>query len=151
LAAVNIFFLAGMQVLYALALHSTEQLVNFSRDEAAWRRAASTKGAVVGGGSLFKVFTSWEALLLLAMKPLSHWIFGLTISTFGEYGVEFSVYAFLGLTAMAIVLAMFGTFLAYRRPKGPQPALYGHLRGLRQLVDEWGKGAGGRIYWGDKG
>ncbi|KAF2801265.1 uncharacterized protein BDZ99DRAFT_555423 [Mytilinidion resinicola] len=149
--AVNILFLAGVQIVYALALHSAEQLVNLSRDEAAWRRAGSEKGAVVGGSSLAGVAKSWEALLLLAMKPLSHWVFGLTVSIDIGHFVEYSLHPFVGLAAMAAVLALFGTFLAYKRPRGPQPALYGDLRGLGQLVDEWGEGADGRIYWGDKG
>lgn len=149
--AVNLFVLAGLQILYVLALHSTEQLVNLARDEAAWRRVGSDKGAVVGGSSLLRFATSWEALLLLATKALSHWAFGLTIGLDKTHAVIFGRLPFLILMATAIELALFGTFLAYKRPKGPQPALYGHLKGLGQLVDEWGKGADGRIYWGDKG
>jgi hypothetical protein len=55
------------------------------------------------------------------------------------------------LAGIAIVLAVFATILMFHRPKGAQPATYGDLRMLADLVDDWGDGAGGQLYWGDKG
>lgn len=34
---------------------------------------------------------------------------------------------------------------------GPQPATRGHLETLADLVDDWGMGDQGKIFWGDKG
>jgi len=38
------------------------------------------------------------------------------------------------------------TFMALRRPRGPQPATYGHLQTLANLVDEWSP----VMWWGHK-
>jgi hypothetical protein len=38
------------------------------------------------------------------------------------------------------------TFVALRRPRGPQPAAYGHLQTLANLVDEWSP----VMWWGHK-
>lgn len=45
------------------------------------------------------------------------------------------------------LLAHFGSRLANDRPKGPQPATYGHIQTLADLIDDWSE----TIYWGDKG
>ena len=34
---------------------------------------------------------------------------------------------------------------------GQLPATYGHLQSIVDLVDDWGNGGKGRIWWGDKG
>lgn len=34
---------------------------------------------------------------------------------------------------------------------GPQPATWGHLETLADLIDDWGMGDQGKIFWGDKG
>ena len=44
-------------------------------------------------------------------------------------------------------VAIFITFIAKRRPSGPQPAAYGHIQTLTDLVDEWLP----TMYWGHKG
>lgn len=40
-------------------------------------------------------------------------------------------------------------FLAFHSPAGPQPAAYGHLQTLADLIDCWPP-KDGRIFWGDK-
>ncbi|PHH85062.1 hypothetical protein CDD83_971 [Cordyceps sp. RAO-2017] len=61
------------------------------------------------------------------------------------------VYSRLFLYAiLAILLAAFATFLAQRRPRGHQPATFGHLQVLADLVDDWGTDEKGRMWWGDK-
>jgi hypothetical protein len=50
---------------------------------------------------------------------------------------------------LAIVLTFFSlacTFTANRRPRGPQPATYGDLQTLANLVDEWSP----TMWWGHK-
>lgn len=47
-------------------------------------------------------------------------------------------------------VTLFGTYLCFRRPSGPQPVAYGNVQTLVDLVDDWGKEHEG-LYWGDKG
>jgi hypothetical protein len=56
----------------------------------------------------------------------------------------------LYLTGALALLALFATRIALARPKGPQPATYGHLQTLVDLVDEW-PFFDGKLYWGHKG
>lgn len=51
---------------------------------------------------------------------------------------------------MAFLLASFATYLALRCPAGAQPSAYGNVQRLVDMIDDWGKGAESRIYWGDK-
>lgn len=44
------------------------------------------------------------------------------------------------------VFALALTFVARKRPHGPQPAAYGHLQTLANLVDEWSP----TMWWGHK-
>jgi hypothetical protein len=44
------------------------------------------------------------------------------------------------------IFAVVSTILARRRPHGPQPAAYGHLQTLANLVDEWSP----TMWWGHK-
>ena len=44
------------------------------------------------------------------------------------------------------IFAVVSTVLARRRPHGPQPAAYGHLQTLANLVDEWSP----TMWWGHK-
>ena len=56
------------------------------------------------------------------------------------------------LAGASLVLGIFATWLAYRRPKGVQPGAWGHLQTLADLIDEWEVSkSGGRLWWGDKG
>jgi hypothetical protein len=44
------------------------------------------------------------------------------------------------------IFASFFTLIARFRPRGPQPAAYGHLQTLANLVDEWSP----VMWWGHK-
>jgi hypothetical protein len=50
------------------------------------------------------------------------------------------------LSITLFVFACFFTFVALRRPRGPQPAAYGHLQTLANLIDEWSP----EMWWGHK-
>ena len=54
--------------------------------------------------------------------------------------------AVLRATAM-ILVALFTTFLCFQKPKGPQPATFGHIQTLVDRIDVWGE----PLYLGDKG
>lgn len=151
-SAVNIFFVAGVQLIYTVALHIAEQLANLFRDETAWRRAGDLRtGAQIGKGPTKAALTAWPTLFLLVLKPVSHWIFGLSFAVDMNQHVYFHPLPLFTLTGMALLLALFATYLAYQKPRGPQPATYGDFKRLAQLIDDWGDGAGSKLYWGDKG
>lgn len=50
------------------------------------------------------------------------------------------------LTSTWAVLLIFIGYIAFRKPRGPLPATYGHLQTLTNLVDEWHK----VMFWGHK-
>lgn len=51
---------------------------------------------------------------------------------------------------MFALLATCMTYLAVRRPKGVQPAAYGHIQTLSNLVDEWPEKPDMKLWWGYK-
>ncbi|KUJ12849.1 uncharacterized protein LY89DRAFT_737754 [Mollisia scopiformis] len=54
-------------------------------------------------------------------------------------------------TIIATAIAVYITFVAFRRPLGPQPATYGHFQTLVDLIDDWSVDEKGLFWWGDKG
>jgi len=96
-------------------------------------------------------FTSWESLFLLAIKPISHWIFGLSVSILQVGYVTFHPLPIFVLALVCLVLAIVVTVLTGQRPEEPQPATYGDLKKLHQLIDDWGQGHDGKLFWSDKG
>ncbi|MBA7491031.1 hypothetical protein ES702_01576 [subsurface metagenome] len=144
-----------IQLVYTLALHMAEQIVNLTRDEAMWRRAGNisqgARGAQISPTSVRAVLMSWQSLALLALKPLSHWFFGLSAVGFSFGYIAFNPVPIFCLAGLSLILAVMVTFLAFRKPEGPQPAAWGNVQKLADYIDDWGDGAGGRLYWGDKG
>jgi uncharacterized protein YbaP (TraB family) len=59
------------------------------------------------------VLKSWKACMLLALKPLSHWVFGLKVGIDVFQAAQFSQRPILGLAGIAVALALFATFLAF--------------------------------------
>jgi len=90
---------------------------------------------------------SWHCMVLLALKPLIHWLFGWAVSTAAGNGLWVRAALVFWLTAGTTVVAAFITFVASTRQRGPQPAAYGHIQTLADLVDEWST----RMFWGHKG
>ncbi|KAL4075680.1 hypothetical protein V8B97DRAFT_2032240 [Scleroderma yunnanense] len=137
-----------------LALHCTELVANVIRDEKAWRCATTRKGAKVAMHPLAPVFGSWLNVVLLCAKPVFHWMLGLAISLEGTASSGFltaiSVSMFpvqiLNLAAVLFIFSLTFTFVAYHWPEGAQPAAYGHIQTLANLIDEWSP----VMWWGDK-
>src|SRR5882762_10312029 len=50
------------------------------------------------------------------------------------------------LTIGLFIFAFVSTMVAIHHPRGPQPAAYGHLQTLTNLVDEWSP----TMWWGHK-
>ncbi|KAI0459493.1 hypothetical protein F5B21DRAFT_455056 [Xylaria acuta] len=141
------------QACITLAIHSVELLVNMSRDENMWRQACSLPGVQTSYGALGSVkaaLFSWENSVLFVMKPLIHWLLGLSIGM--EDGRLFMNWqGILPLSGLILLLAIFATVLSRRAPSGTQPAAFGHLQSLNDLIDLWPETIRRPIWWGDKG
>ncbi|KAG2153689.1 uncharacterized protein EDB93DRAFT_209325 [Suillus bovinus] len=137
-----------------LGLHCSELIVNVIRDERQWRCATKSKGLRAVANPLEPVFSHPISLILLIAKPFLHWMFGLSFIisdlAMDGYLMNLSVYMYTAqiwnLCIALFIFACFFTFLALRRPHGPQPAAYGHVQTLANLVDEWSP----VMWWGHK-
>ncbi|KAG1790706.1 uncharacterized protein HD556DRAFT_1445989 [Suillus plorans] len=146
--------IAGVQGPLTLGLHCSELIVNVIRDERQWRCATTRQGLRVATNPLKPFFTHPLCLILFIAKPFLHWMFGLSfdISPFAYEDAldNFSIYMYTtqiwNLCIALFILASFFTFISLRRPHGPQPAAYGHLQTLANLVDEWSP----VMWWGHK-
>lgn len=137
----------------ALGLHCSELIVNVIRDESHWKCASRAKGLKLATNPLKSVFVNPLCLILFAVKPVLHWMFGLAFTLYpGTYaqtqGVAFYMYTtqIWNLCIALLIFACFFTLVSLRRPHGPQPAAYGHLQTLANLVDEWSP----VMWWGHK-
>ncbi|KAG2124404.1 uncharacterized protein EDB93DRAFT_1333448 [Suillus bovinus] len=148
---VNIVMVQGP---LTLGLHCSELITNVIRDERQWRCATGRKGLRVATNPLKSVLTDPICLILFISKPFLHWMFGLSFSTaddavnerLGGVAVVMFTAQIWNLCIGLFVFACFFTFIALRRPCGPQPAAYGHLQTLANLVDEWSP----VMWWGHK-
>ena len=164
---VNVYALlvvALMQSPYTVALHCTELLVNTSRDEHLWRQAGTSNyGAVRGNNAIRAAFTNWRSIMLSLLKSTIHWLFGLSMpplsrprtpnsseaNMLSEIWLSFQYYDLFLLSFAVFVLSVFGSVLAIYCPKGPQPAAYGEIQTLADLIDYWGENQK-PLFWGDK-
>ncbi|KAG8875651.1 hypothetical protein FRB97_004835 [Tulasnella sp. 331] len=137
-----------LQSVVTIGVHCCELVTTLARDEGIWRKASSGKGAEPGGNPLKVLFGGWQSMGLLVAKPLVHWIFGLAVSLEAGEGFKIAAQYMLVLGCCMIIVAIFITVIAIRRPSGPQPAAYGHIQTLADLVDEWSTKT---MYWGHKG
>lgn len=150
---VCLLFVFIFQAFVTLGLHLTELLVMVSRDEEFWRTTYSSGGYKIEYNSILAAALSWKSLVLLAFKPVIHWLYGLGISTIWGVGLVMRPASLMYMTLSFLLLALFGTGLARARPKGPQPVTYGHVQTIINLVDErqdFDSGKNGRLYWGHK-
>ena len=142
----------SLQLFLTLSFHLTELLVNLSRDEHIWRLASSRKGtqSCLGPlGSLKSAVCSWQTILIFTLKSLTYWLFGLAVNSDGQ-SVYMNWEGVLLLFVGILVVAVFGSILAWTQPSGSQPAAFGHLQTLVDLIDEWPQKEEA-MWWGDKG
>lgn len=113
---------------------------------------------------------SWQNAILFIFKAALHWLFSQTVAiasvpvestsdsgiTYDANGVPTTrTLAFvvrlpfaLAYGISTITVGLFVTYLAFRKPKGPQPAAFGHIQTLADLVDDWRTNAEGYFWWG---
>ncbi|KAG1756123.1 hypothetical protein EDB19DRAFT_453089 [Suillus lakei] len=146
--------MAAVQGPLTLGLHCSELIANVIRDERQWRCATGRKGLQTATNPLKAAFTNPLSLVLFIVKPFLHWMFGLSFvvdNIIYEGTVEalpiqiFSAHIW-NLCFALFIFACFFTLVSLRRPRGPQPATYGHLQTLANLVDEWSP----VMWWGHK-
>ncbi|KAG2357276.1 hypothetical protein BDR07DRAFT_1298167 [Suillus spraguei] len=146
--------MAVIQGPLTLGLHCSELIANVIRDERQWRLATGRKGLRTATNPVKTIFTHSICLVLFVTKPFLHWMFGLSfnVSLGSEDGQQSGLQLFMytaqiwNLCIALFIFACFLTFIALRRPRGPQPATYGHVQTLANLVDEWSP----VMWWGHK-
>lgn len=114
--------------------------------------------------------------VLIPSKAFLHWCFGQAFRLVyfpediqiaqdpPEYLTNMKTWTFAGSVSIglrsgplitysvsATLLAVLVTYLAWKKPKGPQRAAWGHIQTLADLIDSWDVDANGRFWWGDKG
>jgi hypothetical protein len=159
----GLLIISAVQATQTLSFHAIELIVNMSRDEEAWRSATNKKrGARLASKAFLSASLSWQTVILFIAKALLHWLLGQTLLlSFRQMSAEDPSMFFLHFYLMYIkalvyfvgttALGAFTTFLAFRRFRGPQPAAFGYLQTLADLIDEWQVNEKGRFWWGDKG
>ncbi|KAG1731098.1 uncharacterized protein EDB91DRAFT_734337 [Suillus paluster] len=155
LAFVNI---AAVQGPLTIGLHCSELIANVIQNERQWRCATTRNGLRTVTNPLKAFLANPLGLFLFVLKHVLHWMFGLSFSfapggmTHGnkivivQYTAIMNVYQIMNLCIALCIFACVFTLLALRRPCGPQPATYGHLQTLANLVDEWSP----VMWWGHK-
>jgi hypothetical protein len=146
----SLILICVIQSILTLTLHIIELHVNCSRDETLWRMASSKKGLKRNCNALVLMLTSWQSMVLFSFKCLIQWLYGASIMIDTSGGVFFNVPRIFYLEASIVLPVIFSTTIMFWRHKGSQPATFGHLQTLIDLIDEW-PGEGDRMYWGDKG
>ncbi|KAG0696724.1 hypothetical protein DFH29DRAFT_836626, partial [Suillus ampliporus] len=129
---------AGIQGPLTLGLHCSELIANVTRDERQWRCATGRKGLRTATNPLKPVFTDLCCLVLFFAKPFLHWMFGLSFymypfaakASVDYLWISMGIAQIWNLCIALFIFASFFTLVALRRPRGPQPATYGHLQTL---------------------
>ncbi|KAG1859016.1 hypothetical protein DFJ58DRAFT_292447 [Suillus subalutaceus] len=146
--------IAVVQGPLTLGLHCSELIANVIRDETQWRCATGRKGLKMATNPVKTIFTHPICLVLFVAKPFLHWMFGLSFQISNNIDMENLGWSLVTMNPPQIwnlcialfIFACFFTFVALWRPRGPQPAAYGHLQTLANLVDEWSP----VMWWGHK-
>lgn len=136
------------------------------------RKRSMSRGAAYQTSPFVAAATSWQNAILFVMKAAMHFLFSQTVAlasvpvedvdavnmSFDANGAPSTrSLAFvvrlpfaLAYGVAALLVACFITYLALRRPNGPQPAAFGHIQTLADLIDDWSTNSEGRFWWGDK-
>lgn len=130
-----------------MALHCAELITVLHRDEVTWRRCASKKVYSARQNAVVRAANSRSAALLFLLKVTLHWVSGKGVGYLFNWGIFLRPPQLLYLSIGMAVLSGFATFLCFKSPKGPQPATFGHVQTLVDLIDDWSL----LMFWGDKG
>ncbi|KAG1731491.1 uncharacterized protein EDB91DRAFT_1305767, partial [Suillus paluster] len=160
---VAIVIQAVIQGPLTLGLHCSDLIVNIIQNEMQWRCAATRNGLHMMN-PLKAFLMNRLGLVLFVLKFMLYWMFGLSFFflfssskvTIGDLRVIMYVnqslqhpHTLVQISNLCIALLIFAcvfTSASLRQPHGPQPATYGHLQTLANLVDEWLP----MMWWGHK-
>lgn len=138
-----------IQLFVTIGLHISELAVLLGRDEDAWRATSKPSGANLQASSILTVLKSWKSVGLLVFKPVIHWVYGLAMYITYD-GLIMMAPQLVYLIGLWLLLISFVLFLSFKRPKGTQPATYGHLPTLVELLDDCNLDPNGRLTWSPK-
>ena len=141
---VGLLIQCAVLALPMLGLHIAGLLVQMQRDEKIWR-GASTDGVNPDGSLILQGLRTWETWVIFIVKALVPWLFGFGVSC--NRNIFFATIPMVVMAALFLILAGFVEWIVRRKPTGTQPAAYGDVRVLGELVDDWGHE---RIFWGDR-
>ncbi|KAK0653116.1 hypothetical protein B0T16DRAFT_455428 [Cercophora newfieldiana] len=130
------------------ALHLADVLAGLARDEAIWRRAATT-GASPDSNALLDGLRSWPTCVVFVFKAIVPWIFSFGVACITRLFLTIS--PLLTVAVLFLILACCAEWIIRAQPRGPQPSTYGDVRALAMLIDDWGDEGDGTIFWGEKG
>ena len=139
-----------LQTVLTISLHCAELVVSVVRDEKLWRRASSKSGLFRKPfNPIYALLVSGPGMTLFLLKPVLHWVFGLAVSSYFSVGLVMHAPQLIYLSTGILILATFISACALWQPKGPQPATFGHLQTLVNLIDEWPEKRE-TMFWGRK-
>jgi hypothetical protein len=144
----SIALVTAFQAVVTVSLHCAELIVNLSRDEVLYRKLIGPKGTNGHYNSIIAACTSWQTIVLFVFKAGVHWMFGLAINLSFRLGVNMYPPQIFYFAGFSFLVALFGTYLAFRRPRGYLPAAYGHIQTMADIIDEWADS--GCMFWGQK-
>ncbi|EIW77443.1 hypothetical protein CONPUDRAFT_76160 [Coniophora puteana RWD-64-598 SS2] len=152
ICAVALAFASLQQGLLAVTLHLVGIIVNTAQDEQYWRQLGHPKGLRLDTNTVLQFITSPLSVFTLS-KPILHWMLSLTSNAdiYSTLIFEWYPVQILNFTLFLAMVAAILTMLALWRPRGFQPATYGHIQSIADLVDEWPAEGQKRMYWGHKG
>ncbi|KAG2071872.1 hypothetical protein BDR04DRAFT_1117330 [Suillus decipiens] len=137
--------MAAIQGPLTLGLHCSELIANVIRDERHWRCATGRKGLITATNPVKTIFIHPNLSRTFRRKACP----ANTGAANGKIGLP-TIFMFTAqiwnLCIALFIFSYFFTFVALRRPRGPQPAAYGHVQTLANLVDEWSP----VMWWGHK-
>ena len=137
----------AFQSVVTLSLHCAELIVNMSRDEGVYRDLIGPRGTNGHYNSVMAACTSWQTIILFALKAGVHWMFGLGINLQFQLGVNMYPPQIFYFSGFSLAAAIFGLLLSVWRPRGYLPASYGHIQTIADVVDQWADS--GCMFWGE--
>ncbi|KZP02940.1 hypothetical protein FIBSPDRAFT_1055551 [Athelia psychrophila] len=147
---------AAAQGSLTFGLHCVELNVNIMRDELQWRQASTPSGMAMSRNPIIAVLGSWPNVMLLVAKPTLHWLFGLAMAMRATANPQNDPLLTISivnrpqqiwnLSGALLIVAIALTCLALYRPRGVQPATFGHIQTIANVIDVWAP----RIWWGYK-
>lgn len=116
--AFSFLIMLGVQSAIMIGHYCAELITSMSRDEDVWRKAYTKEGSRPQN-ALVTVFKGWKSMALLCLKPVIHWLFGLAMTFYLEWGIIIQPPQILYLMIFLVAIVSIMTYLCFQRPLGP--------------------------------